>query len=66
MMKDVGRVLGTQITDRGQLLEMIVAAENGNRESLKEEKGYRLLAAGSNGRLARITLDSRQRLLDIW
>lgn len=38
MMQDIGRVVGTQFTDRGKLLEMVVTAENGDRESLEEEK----------------------------
>ncbi len=65
MMQKIGRVFGRQSTDRRELFQVLVTAEDRDRELIQEEKRYLLPSARLDSRLARITSDSRQRLLDI-
>jgi len=58
MMEEIGRIFGRQSTDRRELLEVVVTAEDRDRELIQEEKRHLFLPARLDGRLARITPNS--------
>jgi len=43
VVQEIGRRFGGEPTDRGEPLEVVVTAENGNRELVQEEKRNGLL-----------------------